>query len=415
MNKVTDGSESPVKLIFGMCVAEVLSMVPVFSFPALIPIFFQEWGIDNTAAGWINGVFFGGYTAAVAVLASLTDRVDPRRIYMLSAGLTSLAAMGFALLANGFWTALLFRTLGGIGLAGTYIPGLKALVDRLEGKRQARAISFYTATFGMGTALSFFATGVFAEFFGWRRAFALAGVLTLLPMILAGATLRPRPPQGDEKPDTHLLDFRPVLRNRRAMAYILAYASHMWELFATRSWMVAFLAFSLGLQSTGRSLWTPTTIAAISNLLAMWASITGAELALRFGRKKILALIMMGSALFGCLIGFTASLPYPVVALLCILYCLFVQGDSAALHTGTVQAAAIELRGATLAAQSLIGFFIASVSPLAAGLVLDHTGGGQTVLSWGVAFISIGFPVFLGPFILRLLDRPEWMGSDLSI
>ena len=69
------------------------------------------------------------------------------------------------------------------------------------------------------------------------------------------------------------------------MAYILAYASHMWELFATRSWMVAFLAFSLGLQPTGESLWTPTTIAAISNLLAMWASITGAELALRFGRK----------------------------------------------------------------------------------------------------------------------------------
>jgi len=261
--------------------------------------------------------------------------------------------------------------------------------------------------FGMGTAISFFATGVFGELFGWRWAFALAGGIAFLPMILARATLRPRPPQPHEKPDTRLLDFRPVLRNRRAMAYILAYASHMWELFAVRSWMVAFLAFSLGLQSKGESLWTPTTIAAISNLLAMWASIAGAELALRFGRIKILTLIMLCSALFGCLIGFTASLPYPVVALLCILYGLLVQGDSAALHTGTVQAAAVELRGTTLAAQSLIGFFIASVGPLAAGLVLDHTGGGQTVLSWGVAFISMGCMVCLGPIILRLLDRTE--------
>ncbi|MDY6868718.1 MAG: hypothetical protein SVT56_12615, partial [Chloroflexota bacterium] len=29
--------------------------------------------------------------------------------------------------------------------------------------------------------------------------------------------------------DTHLLDFRPVLRHREAMAYVLAYAVHMWE------------------------------------------------------------------------------------------------------------------------------------------------------------------------------------------
>ncbi len=405
--KVKDSSNSAVRLIFAMCVAEVLSMVPVFSFPALLPVFIQEWGLNNTEAGWISGVFFGGYTAAVPILASLTDRIDPRRIYIKSAGLAALAALGFALLANGFWTALFFRALGGMGLAGTYIPGLKALVDRLEGRTQARAISFYTATFGMGTALSFFATGEFGELFGWRWAFAIAGGVTLLATILTGVTLRPRPPQPGEKPDTRLLDFRPVLRNRRAMAYILAYASHMWELFATRTWMVAFLAFSLGLQSAGESFWRPATIVAISNLLAMWANIGGAELAIRFGRIKILTWIMVCSAVFGCLIGFTASFPYPIVALLCIIYGLFVQGDSAALHTGTVQAAAIELRGATLAVQSLIGFCSASVGPLAVGFVLDLTGGGQTILSWGVAFISMGFTVCLGPFILRLLDRPE--------
>ena len=38
-----------------------------------------------------------------------------------------------------------------------------------------------------------------------------------------------------------LLDFRPVLANRRAMAYVLAYFAHNWELFALRSWLVAFL------------------------------------------------------------------------------------------------------------------------------------------------------------------------------
>ena len=39
----------------------------------------------------------------------------------------------FSFLAGGFWSALLCQALIGIGLAGTYIPGMKALTDRLEG------------------------------------------------------------------------------------------------------------------------------------------------------------------------------------------------------------------------------------------------------------------------------------------
>src|SRR5229473_3068698 len=39
----------------------------------------------------------------------------------------------------------------------------------------------------------------------------------------------------------YTLDFRPVFGNRPAMAFILEYAGHTWELFALGSWLVAFL------------------------------------------------------------------------------------------------------------------------------------------------------------------------------
>ena len=55
----------------------------------------------------------------------------------------------------------------------------------------------------------------------------------------ASALAIPEPREAD----VHLLDFRPVLANRRALAYVLGYGVHCWELFATRSWLVAFLAF----------------------------------------------------------------------------------------------------------------------------------------------------------------------------
>jgi MFS family permease len=398
-------SPSAIRLILIMCVAEVLGMAGVFAFPALLPRFLQEWGLSNTEAGWINGIYYAGYTVTVPVLASLTDRIDARRVYLTSAAVAALAALGFALFANGFWTACLFRALGGFGLAGTFIPGLKVLVDRLYGTAQARAIAIYTATFGIGTSLSFFGAGELGARFGWRWAFALAAASAVVALALAGTTVRPKPPGPGETPDSRLLDFRPVLRNRKAMSYVLTYTAHMWELFAMRSWMVAFLAFSLSLQPADKGHWSPATVAALAALVAVVANLGGAELAIRLGRRRILTLIMWGSALFAFGFGFTAALPYPIVAGLCVLYTMFVTADSGAIHTGAVLSAEPERRGATMAIQSLLGFAIASVAPLVIGVVLDATGSGQSINSWGAAFISMGIVVAVGPIILALLCR----------
>lgn len=381
-------------------------MLGVFAFPTLVPEFARAWSLSNTEVGWISGIYFAAYTLAVPVLASLSDRVDGRVIYVLSAIVGGLASVGFAVYAQGFWSALAFRVLGGLGLAGTFLPGLNALVSRLEGRAQARAVAFYTATFSLGTSLSFLTTGEIALRFGWRWAFTAAAFGSLLALIIAGTALGPAPAKRPRVgPRTHLLDFRPVFRNRQAMAYVLAYAAHMWELFGLRSWLVAFLAFSLTLQPAGESYLSPANVAALTGLVAMWSSVAGAELAMRFGRDRVLCLIMGSSAVFACVIGFSAALPYPLVAVLCVLYALFVQGDSAALHTGLVQTADPELRGAAMAVQSLIGFASAFIGPLVVGVVLDVSGGGRTVASWGAAFIAMGLVVALGPLVIWRFGR----------
>ena len=137
----------------------------------------------------------------------------------------------------------------------------------------------------------------------------------------------------------------------------------------------------------------------------MWASIVGSELATRFSRIRVLTWIMGGSAVFACGIGFSAGLPYPLVVFLCMGYALFVQGDSAALHNGTVQNADPQLRGATMAVQSLLGFCVAFISPLVVGIVLDMTGGGRSVASWGAAYITMGVVVAIGPLVLHGCGR----------
>ena len=59
-----------------------------------------------------------------------------------------------------------------------------------------------------------------------------------------------------------------------------------------------------------------------------------------------------------------------------------------------------------MAVQSLLGFASASLGPLMTGVVLDLTGSGQSVGSWGTAFITMGAVVAMGPVMLALLDRP---------
>lgn len=386
------------RAVLTLCLAEVLTMLGVFAFPALIPDFQAAWGLSNTEAGWISGVTFAAYALAVPVLTALTDRMDARRVYLAGAFMAALSAAGFAWAAEGFWTALLFRALGGVGLAGTYMPGLKALVDRTQGPSQPRWMSWYTASFSLGTSASFLAAGWVAGQWGWRAAFMISAAAAVAAVGLAAWGLTPVRPAPPAQP-APLLDFRPVLRNRAAMGYVLGYASHMWELFGLRSWMVAFLAFAATRQPAGSEIWpAPALAAMLSSLVAMATSIAGADLAVRFDRRRVCIWAMLLSAAAAMGIGFTAAWPYLAVVVLVLAYNGLVQLDSAALTTGAVLAAEPDRRGATIAVHSLAGFGAAFLGPLAFGMVLDGAGGGG--LAWGLAFASMGAVGLLGPWAL---------------
>ena len=122
----------PITLLVTLCVAETLSMASFANFAVLLPEFTGLWSLSNTQAGWIGGIYFAGYVLAVPVLVGLTDVVDAKRIYLVSVLIGAIASFGFAIFAEGFWTAMLFRFVSGVSLAGTYMPGLQILNDRLE-------------------------------------------------------------------------------------------------------------------------------------------------------------------------------------------------------------------------------------------------------------------------------------------
>ena len=394
---------TPRSLTALLIAAEILGMAGFATFPALLPVFIADWSLADSRAGWISGAFYAGYLGAVPLLASLTDRIAPRRIYLAASLVAAASSLGFAFAAEGFWTALVLRALAGIGLAGTYMPGLKLLTDHVRGDAQSRMVAFYTAGFSVGAAISLFAAGAIEAAWSWHAAFACAGLGPLAAVALLAAFLPGDDPRPDPPPATHVLDFRPVLRSREVMAYVLAYTIHNFEIFAVRSWLVVYLAFAAALGPGGAGgWWSPATIAAAFTLLGVPSTIVGNELALRFGRHRTITAIMVVSAIVALLVGLAPTWPYAMVVALVALHMVTQIGESSAITAGVVAAAPPGYRGATMAVHSTIGFSGSFLGPVAFGFALEFAGGSQTETGWLAAFALTALVMLLGPIALRL-------------
>lgn len=399
------------RIIAVFCLAQVLAQLGAFTFPALLPVFFEEWSLTHSEAGWLSGIFFGAYSLSVPVLVTLTDRVPARRVYMLSVVLTTVSHLGMAFLGQDFWSGMLFRVMAGTGWAGTYMVGLKALSDEVDGVTRSRAVAMHAASIGVSGALSFVIAGTVAPWLGWRAAFVVAALGTVTALAVAW-WLFPRRTLASAggTPSGPLLDFRPVLRNRSAMAYSIGYCVHTWEMFVVRSWAVTFLVFAAAHGGGVSVLLAPVVVAMLMELLGTVTSVAGNEVALRIGRQRWILLVMSGCIGLALAVGFSPALGYGASAAALLVYNAFIYADSASLTAGTVGSAAPGKRGATLAMHAMMGYAGGFVGPLVMGLTLDALGG-ESVLNWGLGFAHIAVIMLVGPTALLLL-RPRDLEGD---
>ena len=391
----------PFNTILIMCTAHIFSMAGFATYPALLPSLIPIWQLTNTQAGWISGIFFAGYVASVPVLVTLTDRFDSRLIYISGLVISTIGLLGFGFLANDFWSAMVWQAVQGAGIGGTYMTGLRVMTDREVGSTPSRAIAFYTAAFSAGTAFSFVISGNIGLLWGWQTAFYMAAIGPIIAIVSVLLLLSNQTPNKVYRHNTNLLDFRPVFSNREAFSYTLGYIGHSWELFALRGWIVTFLVFA-GAQQGGAGILSAVVIAGIANIIGGPVSIIGNELAERFGRKKIIFIIMLFSGFVALATGISASFSLYVAAILVVIYSGFIMGDSSSLTAGATNAADPSYRGATLAVHSVLGFSGALLGPLAVGLVLDISGGRSSGFSWILAFVTIGFGSLGGAALIWL-------------
>jgi predicted MFS family arabinose efflux permease len=401
---------SAFRLVLYVCAAQVLVQIGQFFWPALVPEMIVRWRLSNSEAGWITAMFYAAYILAVPILVTLTDRIDAKRVYLAGVAVSVFGHLIFATVADGFWSAMAARALTGIGWAGTYMTGLKLLADQVTGKMMSRAAAGHAASIGISGALSFACADLIASSYGWQSAFGAAAASAALAWLIVLVAVPGAERQKNSEAAHALFDFRPVFRNRSAMAYAIAYCLHTLEMSALRGWGVAFLGFVATSTGANDGVLSPAATLTALGLIGTLASVAGNEGSIYFGRRSLISIAMLGSALLAGLIGLVGTQSYTVAVVLMLLYGLVIWLDSSSLTAGTAGSADPSRRGATLAVHSTLGYLGGFVGPLAVGWVLDY-GGGNTVEAWRNAFLMIA-ALMLAALVAFALMRPRDLAGD---
>ena len=372
---------------------QVASMTLWFSASAAIPGLLAAGSISGQQASWLTGAVQLGFVAGTltSALFGLPDRLDPRRVFALGAGLG--AGANACLLATGFagvdTIALRFAT--GFCLAGVYPVGMK-LAAGWAVRRLGMMIGALVAALTLGSALPSLFNAVLP--LDWRLTVVASSVLALAAALGIGfVALGPN----------HVVSARFIpgdvaraLRRRSVRLVNLGYLGHMWELYAMWAWIGPFLAWALA----GRPVSTPL-LAFLVIAVGALGCLGAGELADRLGRTSVTMGAMGMSGLCALAIGPAAGLGMGAVLTVALVWGVTVIADSAKFSAAITELSDPPLVGTMLTVQTCLGFLLTFFAIQAMPLVV-------TAIGWRYAFSVLAVGPAIGTWAMwRVRAEPD--------
>ena len=393
---------NPTALIWIMCAFLGLNLLGMHATATLLPFFIAEWSLTGTEAGWLNGVM--GLTSTLAIpILTITDRIASRRILLLGTWANVIGFGGFAWFADDFNSALVFRGIQGLGFAGTYMVGVKAISDRMADKDGPRATSRYISSFPICASSSVVISATLADAFGWQVAYVLPAATAFASFFLVLILLPPVEPEPG--PKRSLFDMGPVIHSKPVLGFGFGAFMHSVELLGVRSWSVAFYVFAASQYEGLDILWLIPAATTLLILMGSPTSFAGGDAGAKWGYARVTALVMIASGVFALFVGFAAAWPLWLLLALVLGHNLFVLADSGVVNAGAIAVAEAGSRGTLIMFMALANAAGGLVGPVMFGVVLDATGGPGSITGWGWAYASLGFSIISGGAVVWFLGR----------
>lgn len=329
-------------------VAELFGTSLWFTGNAAVPDLKVAWQLsDLGAAGLLAAVQLGFVVGTLTLAATgLADRFAAHRIFALSALVGAIANVGFAYLADGLVSALVFRGVIGLSLAGVYPLGMKLVVTWAP-DRAGAALGWLVGALTLGTASPFLLRYLGGRF-PWEAATTAASVLAVL-----GGVMVLRLGEGPAKKPGALVRWGTVWKAFRTPAFrasALGYFGHMWELYA-------FWALVPALLTATRV--EPMELAAFGVIGAGAAGcVVGGWVSRRLGSATVAGTALYSSGLLCIAFPLLTDMAPVVCFLVLCLWGFVVVADSPQFSALSAKACPPEAIGSALAVQNGIGFLI---------------------------------------------------------
>lgn len=148
-----------------------------------------EFHVSDAALGLLIGPAFALFYSVMGVpMAMFADRTSRRNLVGVSLILFAVMTAVCGLVGQ-FWQLVLARVGTGIGEAGTGPASQTMISDLYAPPEQSKAQATYATGANLGVLVAFSLGGFVAERLGWRAAFLLTGVPSLILAVLLFATL----------------------------------------------------------------------------------------------------------------------------------------------------------------------------------------------------------------------------------
>ena len=375
----------------------LLSVLVWFNYSAVLPLIVEDWGLSGTDAGIVFGAFQAGYMLAIVPMGMLADRYSPRPVIALGAVGTGVASLAFAGVATGFLTGTVLRFVGGMAMAGVYVPGMRFVSDWYPEAERGRAMGVYVGGFSFSSGLSFLLASNIAAAVDWRTAVAATSVGALVagPAFLVLARESPsataRSGGGGFSIDLSLF------RNRAYLSAVGVYSFHSWEVLGVRNWLLAFLVTVPAIAASGGTALAGTLVG-VTMAVGGAGNLVGGWLSDRLGRARTVAVALAISGTVSATIVALGGLSLPALTVVLLVYGVALTADSSPTSTAVTEAVADDRVGTALSVQSFVGFFATVVSPVVFGIALDAAG-------FGLAFGTLAFGAAAGLVCAVALGR----------
>ena len=380
-----------------LSIAELLGMSLWFSGSAVVPALRQEWGLSESAAGWLTIAVQLGFVAGTLFSAffNLSDIIRSRDLFTIAALAGALTNATFGLYAKSPGAGIGLRFLTGVCLAGVYPPGMKMMATWFRRSR-GMALGVLVGALTLGKASPYLVNALGSR--NWRYNVLVVSLLA----VAGGLLVRFSVDEGPYGLPRAQFDWKQVLKifkNRGVRLANLGYFGHMWELYAMWTWTPVMIRASLLAQGKNPML------AEVASFLVIGCGAIGCVLAGlmadRVGRTLVTSLAMGISGSCSLLIGLFFGANPIILLIIAAVWGASVVADSAQFSTCVTELGDPRYTGTALTIQTCLGFLLTTISieliPKAVALV-----------GWRWAFVIVAPGPFLGVLaMMRLRTLPE--------